>query len=272
MIDRPIRRSASMACAFIALSLMPASAPKISITAASTSRSGATAGRTSAALKATISTLVVALGPYRCTNWAAKGIVTSAPTLVARPTSPSVPLLRCSRPAIHGRREANVPLTTPLTKNVTPTARRSADATHRSRANAATHAHLMAAHPAAARPGQPRQRTGARARARLPGCGRPWRLRGPMRARTVTACHPVQWGTQSDETGGPVIGLALAGRQTRQGESPGRPVCRRRGAAAAAVPPLRALPRCTRNGLSHPAVSQHVSALVTRIARVALDP
>src|SRR5215469_7587703 len=48
--------------------------------------------------------------------------------LVVRPTRPSVPLLRCSRSAIQGSLDANVPITVPLTKNVTPTARRSADA------------------------------------------------------------------------------------------------------------------------------------------------
>ncbi len=63
MIDLPIRCSASTAWAFIALSLMPMSAPKISIIPTSASKSGATAGSIRTALEAMISTRVVAFGP-----------------------------------------------------------------------------------------------------------------------------------------------------------------------------------------------------------------
>ena len=117
MIDLPIRCSASTAWAFIALSFVPVSAPKISIIGTSTSRSGAIRGQHQDGAGGDDQHPGRRLGAVAVHELGREGH--AVPARRCWSSDRPGPASRCSGaggPAIHGSREANVPITVPFTK------------------------------------------------------------------------------------------------------------------------------------------------------------
>ncbi len=124
MIERPSRCSTTTPWAFMATSLMPATAPYSRSVNHSTARFGARAGRASAADHIAMSHRVAVRPPNRWMIRPAIGIATRDPTAGASSARPSSPGPACRWSWNQGMRVAKLPVTAPWTAKVTETATR----------------------------------------------------------------------------------------------------------------------------------------------------